>query len=94
MLDTKSKSKNRVGVTTVTKCQHLLQFRDGVAAGFPLVSATLTLVHHVAFDWCTSIILWWFPGQEDALGALITPLQVLGRIRYSYKKKDTGEKCS
>lgn len=65
----------------------VLLFREGFTAGFPLVGSTLTLVYYIAFDRSAAIVVWRFPGQEDGLCTLISPLEVLRRIRDSCRRK-------
>lgn len=65
----------------------VLLFREGFTAGFPLVGSTLTLVYYIAFDRSAAIVVWRFPGQEDGLCTLISPFEVLRRIRDSCRRK-------
>lgn len=69
----------------------LLQLRDGVSKGLPLVGAPLASLHHVALDVGAAVVLRRLPGQEDTVGALISPLQVLGRIGHSWGTEQPNE---
>ena len=61
-----------------------LQLRNGLSAGLPLVRPSLALLHYIALDVGAPIVLGGLPEQEDALGTLISPLQVLWGIGYSW----------
>ena len=65
-------------------CHLALQLGHQVPAGFPLIHSSLAAVHVVASDAAAAIILWWLPGQKDVAGGLVSPPQVLWRVRYSY----------
>lgn len=57
------------------------QLRGHVSAGLPLIGSSLATVHIVATDAAAAIVLGRLPGQEDAAGGLVSPLQVLRRVR-------------
>lgn len=80
-----------VGVPlALDQTSHLaLQLGHHVPAGLPLIHSSLAAIHVVSSDAAAAVVLWRLPGQEDAAGRLVPPLQVLRRVGDSWRRKET-----
>lgn len=81
----------RVPLTLSQTSDLTLQLRCHFSTRLPFICSSLTAIHIVASDGTATIILWRFPGKEDPTGRLVSPPQVLWRIRNSCWRKKSGE---
>lgn len=77
----------RVPLTLSQTSDLTLQLRCHFSTRLPFICSSLTAIHIVASDGTATIILWRFPGKEDPTGRLVSPPQVLWRIRNSCWRK-------